>query len=161
MANINDTLLIRKKKLDGSVGSVVSTLSSWDIACVSFPFKTGGSTKELYSNDWKDENGEETHIPDELYENAFDVTVGFAYRGSINTAYTSITSFKHFLSGMDGNGSSLELYHPQTGIDRQKCYLKDFSDEDFVRSNIDDVLTFDVTFRFTDPTTEITLSFNE
>lgn len=158
MATTNDTLLIRKTKLNGTVGNVTSTLGTWNIACVSFPFETGEKTKNLYVNEWEDEHGDDAFIPDELLMEAYDVDASFAYKGSLSTAYTKLKQFKRFLSGADGYGASLEIYHPQTGIGRRKCYLKEFSDKDFVRSNIDDVLTFTVTFRVTDPVTDITLS---
>lgn len=158
MAGINDTLLIRKTKNGGAQTSVISTLARWNIVCISFPFEIGGETKEPYNNDWKDEHGEDTYIPDVLKMKAYDVKANFAYKGSIGTAYMQIKSFKEYLNGKDNNGASLEIYHPRTGIGRQKCYMKSFADTDFTRSNIDDVLSFSVTFRVTDPDTDVTLS---
>lgn len=163
-----NTLLIRKTGSE----SVYSSFSGWNIACTEVPFEIGGETKDLYKNDWKDEHGEDTYIPDTLMLKAYDLRVKFAYKGSLNTAYGVLTSFRDFLTGAaetkiyeggvetqevaDG-GASLDLYFPHTGIGRQKCYLKQFADTDFTKSNIDDVLEFSAVFRVTDPVTSITL----
>lgn len=167
MAGTKDTLLIRKT----GESTVYSSLAIWNIACTEVPFEVGAESKELYKNDWKDENGEETYIPTTIPMKAYDMKVKFAYKGAIASAYSALTNFRDFLIGtaatyvtingtstLADGGASLDLYFPYTGIGRTKCYLKQFSDGEFVQSNKDDVLEFTATFRVTDPITSITLT---
>jgi hypothetical protein len=46
---------------------VIDTKSQWGVVCKDFPFAVYGETKELPKRDWKDEDGEDTFIPDRLY----------------------------------------------------------------------------------------------
>ena len=152
------TLLIRKSMRSGTKGNVTSTLAAWNIALIDFPFKVGGKTKELYSNSWLDEHGDDVYIPDELPIESYELTAKFAYKGGLGTAYSSITGFRQFLTGEDTHGADLEIYDARTGIGRQHCYLVDFPEENFFQSNIDEGLEFDVVFKVTDPITAVTLS---
>lgn len=166
---MQNTLLIRKTGEE----TVYSSLAGWNIACTEVPFEIGGEPKDLYKNDWKDEHGEDTYIPNTLVLKAYDMRVKFAYKGSVSSAYGVLTAFRDFLIGVAGTkeyeggaetqelvdgGASLDIYFPYTGIGRQKCYLKSFADTDFAKSNLDDVLEFSAVFRVTDPVTSITLN---
>lgn len=164
-----NTLLIRKTGEE----TVYSSFGGWNIACTEVPFEIGGEPKEPYKNDWKDEHGEDTYIPNTLVLKAYDMRVKFAYKGAVSSAYGVLTAFRDFLIGVAGTkkysggtatqelvdgGASLDIYFPYTGIGRQKCYLKQFADSAFTKSNIDDVLEFSAVFRVTDPLTSITLT---
>lgn len=157
MSNTNNTLLLRKRN-GSTVGNVVSTLAEWNIACRACPFKDDGESKEIYTNNWKDEHGEEAYIPSVVYSEAYDLEVSFAYKGAVGSAYPALKSFRDYLRGNDGDGAELEIYSPYTGIGRKKCYLKSFPEKDFFQSNVDEGLEFTVTFRVTDPVTDVTLS---
>lgn len=157
MSETRNTLLLRKR--DGAtVGDVVSTLAEWNIACRDCPFKDDGDSKEVYSNNWKDEHGEDAYIPSVVYSEAYDLEVGLVYKGELGSAYPALKSFRDYLRGIDGDGAELEVYNPHTGIGRGKCYLKSFPTKDFFQSNIDEGLEFSVVFRVTDPVTDVVLS---
>lgn len=166
------TLLFQK----GS-GSVVNSFTQWGIVCAKVPFKVGGETKELATNDWFDEQGEDTYIPSKLMFKAYDVEFELAYKGQelasnpfdLDLAFTQINAFKRWLSGNDttsGSGAELKIYSPYSTIGRQKCYLREISGEDphvqtkQERGNLyhENVVTFKVKFRVTDPMTNITLT---
>lgn len=171
MDNIH-TLLFQK----GS-GSVVNSFTQWGIVCAKVPFKAGCSTKELPTNDWYDEHGDDTYIPSYLRMQAYDVEFEMAYKGEelatnpfdLDLAFTQIGAFKNWLSGNDsegGSGATLKIYSPYATIGRQNCYLQSISDEEpHVQTkeqggNLyhENVVTFKVTFRVRDPVTNITLS---
>lgn len=141
-------------------GNVIDTNTQWNIVCKEFPFKLYGESKELSKRDWYDEDGEDTFFPTSLSMQAYDLEVEFAYKGEMNSANTSIRNFLDYLSGRDGvGGTSLMVYDTYTRIGRQGLYLKDVKPDVFVRNTSEgDVVTFGVTFRVTDPLTEITLS---
>lgn len=158
-------------------GNVVNSYDEWGIVCCKIPFEIGGKAKDLPKTEWFDENGEDVYIPSKLYFEAYDAQFELAYAGQelannpfdLSLAFSQINSFKEWLSGNDtvsGSGAELKIYSPYTTIGRQKCYLKEISDEEphlqikEQNGNLynENVLTFKVTFRVTDPTTNITLS---
>ena len=166
------TLLFQK-----TGGSVVNSYTQWGIVCCNIPFKAGGKTKEPAKRDWKDEQGEEAYIPAKMMFEAYDVEFELAYKGQelstnpfdLDLAFTQINAFKKWLSGNDtesGSGAELKIYSPYTTIGRQGCYLSEINDEDpHVQTKQEagnlyheNVVTFKVRFRVTDPMTPITLS---
>lgn len=149
------TLLMQKMK-DGS--PVKDSLADFGVVCTEVPFMPSGETKELASNDWYDEDGEDTYIPDRLPMAAYDWEVGFCYKGNLSTCYSSLKALTDYLNGRDGSGAGLKVYSSYTGMGRQGVYLKSMSDFEFTKSNLDEVLTFTATFRVTDPVTDVVLT---
>lgn len=170
------TLLFKKGD-----ATTVNSFTQWGIVCIKVPFVAGGETKELPTNDWYDEHGEDTYIPAKLMLKAYDAEFELAYAGKelasnpfdLDLAFTQITAFKKWLTGHDdptnhpdGTGADLKIYSPFSTIGRQNCYLKEISDEEpHVQTREDNgnlyhenVVTFKVTFRVCDPMTNITLS---
>lgn len=166
------TLLFQK----GS-GSVKNSYRSWGIVCCQIPFVAGGKTKELAKRNWLDEHGEDTYIPSKLMFEAYDAEFEMAYCGKelasnpfdLDLAFTQIDAFKKWLSGNDseiGSGAELKIYSPYTTIGRQGCYLLEISDEDphvqtkYEAGNLyhENVVTFKVKFRVTDPMTNMVLT---
>lgn len=166
------TLLFKK----GS-GNVINSFTQWGIVCCSVPFKAGGKTKDVAKRDWKDEHGDDAYLPDKLMFEAYDVEFEMAYQGkelasnafNLSLAATQIETFKKWLTGNDtenGSGSELSIYSPYAAIGRQKCYLLEISDESpclmtkHESGNLyhENVVTFKVKFRVTDPMTNINLS---
>lgn len=166
------TLLFKKGD-----GNVVNSYTQWGIVCCSVPFRAGGETKDLPTNDWYDEQGEDTYKPSKMMFKAYDVEFEMAYAGQelatnpfdLDLAFTQIDAFKKWLSGndtSDGTGTELKIYSPFSTIGRQGCYLREISDEaphvqtKEQNGNLyhENVLTFKVIFRVCDPITNITLS---
>lgn len=74
------------------------------------------------------------------------------YRG----AGTALRFLRDYLLG---EGGSLKLYSPYLGKGRCGAYVKKFQDIEIARSNADEVLSVNVTFRVTDPKTEVKLVY--
>lgn len=143
-----------------SGGTAVNT-TTYGVYCSKFPFRLLGDSKDLASNDWKDENGDDEYIPSKLPIKSYSVEVDFAYKGSMDTAHTSIGNFLRFVSGQDGTGSEMMVYDDFMKIGRQKVRYEGCSDdaELFVRTPSEgDVVTFTVKFKVDDPVTNVTLS---
>lgn len=158
-------------------GTVVNSYTNWGIVCCEVPFKAGGETKDLPTNDWYDEHGEDSYKPAKLMFKAYDAEFTMAYKGQelasnpfdLDLAFTQISAFKKWLSGNDtenGSGSELKIYSPYSTIGRKGCYLKEISDEEPIvqtkeeSGNLyhENVVTFKVVFRVCDPISNITLS---
>lgn len=146
------------KKMNDNA-SVVDTLDNWGIVCKEFPFKLYGEAKELPSHDWKDEDGEDEYVPNELKLASYEIDVEFAYKGSTGTANKKIKDFLDYLTGRGGTGAELSVYDTYTRIGRQHVRFVSVEDDVFLRQEESgDVIVFVVTFKVNDPVTEITLS---
>lgn len=157
-------------------GTVVDSYDQWKIVCCKVPFKAGGKTKDLPKRVWHDEDGDDVYIPDKLMMEAYDAEFELACVVDSNTfdlsgALEKISAFKKWLTGnneANGTGAELKIYSPYSTIGRQGCYLLEISNEEphlhLKQSNgnvyNENVLTFKVKFRVTDPVTEILLSEN-
>lgn len=162
-------------------GSVVNSFTQWGIVCCQVPFKAGGETKDVAVRDYPDEHGEYAFIPKSLKMKAYDAEFELAYSGkelatnpfNLSLAYTNIKSFKAWLTGNDdptnhpdGTGAELSIYSPFATIGRQGCYLLEIYDEEprvmtkYENGNNynENVVTFKVKFRVTDPMTDVDLS---
>lgn len=139
---------------------VKDSLEAFGMVCTSFPFKTDGGTKDLPTRDWNGEDGEDTYIPDVLPLKAYDLEAKMCYKGDIATAYDKLMLFREYLTGEDGNGATLKVYNSHTRIGRQRIYLLEIGDPEFNQSDIDEVLTFTLNFRVTDPRTSIIPSYD-
>lgn len=140
---------IMQKTTDGAV--VKDSYTDFDIVCTEVPFTHFADTKELPSNDWGGEDGEDVYIPKTLPLKAYDMTLNLCYKGPVETAYLAIKSFRDYLIGADGDGAALKVYMPYTGIGRTDVYLKSFSPEDFWLDTDEEVVLFNITFRVTNP----------
>lgn len=158
--------------------SVVNSYTTWSIACCKVPFSAGGKTKELPKREWYDEHGDDVYIPGKMMMEAYDVEfeLGCVVNGNalnLSAALEKITSFRKWLTGNDdlsqhpeGTGAEFKIYSPYSTIGRQGCYLLEISDEEphlqlkESAGNVykENVLTFKVKFRVTDPVTDITLT---
>lgn len=152
-------ILFKKMKDDAPV---VDTLDNWGIACKEFPFTLYGEAKELPSYDWKDEDGEDEYIPNELKIASYELEVEFAYKGEVNSANVNIKGFLDYLTGRGGTGAELMVYDTYTKIGRQRVRYVSVSEDIFWRQEEGgDVFTFSVTFKINDPVTDIILEKDE
>ena len=166
------TLLIKK---DG--GNFVNTYTEWGIVCAKVPFRAGGKTKDLPKRSWNDEDGEDVYIPAKLPMEAYDAEFEMAYKGQelatnpfdLDLAFTKINAFCKWLTGNDsesGTGAMLTIYSPYSTIGRRGCYLLEINDETphvqlkQENGNLyhENVVTFKVRCRVTDPTNLVTSS---
>ena len=165
------TLLFQK-----GTGRVVDSFNKWGIVCCSVPFKAGGKTKEPAKREWLDEHGDDVYLPSKLMFESYEAEFEMAYMGkelatnpfNLSLAESQIKAFKKWLTGNDtqnGSGSELKIYSPYAAIGRQKCYLMEISNESPCvvtkqeGGNLynENVVTFKVKFKITDPMTDITL----
>lgn len=157
-------------------GHPLDSFTEWGIVCCQVPFRAGGKTKALEATSLPDEHGEMVAFPKNLIFEPYDAEFVFAYKGeelatnpfNLHLAFEKISAFKRWLSGNDtdgGSGTELKIYSPFATIGRQGCYLLEISEEDPVVQtkqsgyNLynENVVTFKVTFRVTDPMTDIVL----
>jgi hypothetical protein len=132
----------------------------WNIRITKYPFKIKGDAKDVPSNDWLDQSGKESFVPDIIPIKAYETTVEFVFKGTKGTAGTKIKAFLDYLA----YGGYFQMYcewcrrglqHVRYGgYDTNAEYLN--NDDDDV--NGIDVITFKVKLEVDDPETNITLT---
>lgn len=146
--------LLMQKTADGS--AVKSSLDDFGFAVCDIPWPDE-ETEEVATRKWPGVDGEDAYIPPGGQKlQAYDVEVEFRYKGDLNTAYAAYKTLRNYLIGA---GGFLRLYDPYWKKGRKEVYVKKFHDRKPHRSNIDEALSMKVTFRATNPTSEITLAY--
>lgn len=136
-----------------------SSLDDFGFAVCDIPWPDE-EVHEVAVREWPGEHGEDAYIPPVgLKLQAYDVEVQFCYKGDVDTAYAKYKALRDWLTGIDGSGAELRVYDPYWRKGRTGVYVKKFSGFDPHRSNIDEVLSINATFRVTDPITEIRLTY--
>lgn len=174
-------LLIQKENNAGDKTTVTDTYEDFGIVSASgFPFRVYGDPKELPENDWNDVDGIETFAPDTgLPIQAYEAEVTFYCKGTYAPSVyggtaTRVKAFLDYLCGKDNKGTYLSIYDKYTGIGRQNILVSSVSPDVYYRETssktITDVITgttsnmrdefvsFQITFKVNDPTTDITLA---
>lgn len=149
------TLLLQKAKRNSPT---LDSLEDFGMVCTDTPFMPYGETKKLPQRDWADEDGEDTYIPDNMPLSAFDWEIGMGYKGDLSSAQDALKKFTDYLTGKDENGSELKVYSQFTGIGRQGIYFKGMGGFDFSKTNTEEVVTFKLKLRVTDPVTDVLLT---
>lgn len=146
-------VLLMQKMYMGA--AVKDSLKDFGIVCTEVPFLPFSEMKELPTRDWPEEDGEDVYVPSRLAMKAYDMEISFCYKGGAKSAYDGIKKFIDYLTGEDGESPVLKIYSPYTGIGRKSVYLKEYGDDDFFLDVEEDVVLFSMTFRITDPKTDI------
>ena len=157
------TILIQKMTANAPV---VNLYKQWNIVCEEIPLPKL-EAKDLPTKDNPSANGEDTYIPSHIPFKAYDLTINCEYKGALDSCYTNI--YKGFISYLQGTAplsddydsiteGGFKIYDQHNGIGRQKIYLKSIDPEDLAHFNDGDHLEFKITFRYTDPVTDITLT---
>ena len=135
-------------------GYTVKNSTDWNIYIKNFPFNLYPEMKDIPSNDWYDENGDEEYVPDIPVFKSFSSDVEFLYLGAKDTSVTGAIAFAQYLAS---NGMN-KIYDNYSGIGRTNVRYVKTSDAKLYRSSTEDILVFKVNLKFNDPTTMITLA---
>lgn len=116
------------------------------------PFSLRPKPKNIITQQWKDEDGDDVFIPDTIYHEPYEMELEFIYLRQDNMANVNINAF---LDEIEGRW--LQIYDSYTQMGRQAIYMVETTnDADFKRRNYDHV-SFSVKFKVNDPDTNITL----
>lgn len=139
---------------------VKDSVRDFGMYCKEVPFTIFGEAKDLSSDDYKDEDGEDEYIPKKLPLKSYTMEVTFAFKGDRDSANKALVEFMNYLTGRDADseGAEFEMYSSYTGIGRQKCRFVSISnDAELVRKDGYDILFPKITFKVNDPATDIVL----
>lgn len=155
MAETRNTLLIRKG------GVTKSTFDDFGFATGEIPFPGSFEIKGFAERDCPGEDGERVYFPDQSYIKGYDLKVEFKTQYNIYGIYDRYRAFVNYLTGRDGTGTEMEVYSPWYRVGRKGVYAKAIEESRFVRDDDNDsnsMIAIEVTFRITDPITDILLS---
>lgn len=141
-----------------SVDNKPHSSEEWGIYLSETPFIPFPEVKELYSNEWKDENGDDEYIPDEPVYKSQELEFTFAYTGDYGTATTQIRSFLNYLA----YGGSFMFWVGCSNLGRCSCRYANYENDAqcFVQKVYEggeekeiETVTFVVTIKVNDPAT--------
>lgn len=133
------------------------TLEDYGLYIKHAPFTVIPKVKNIISQSWLDQDGEDTFIPRNATFEAYDLDLEFVYCRGDGNANQNILEFIQAITG-----KWLQIYDSYTQQGRQGVYLVSV-DEDpkFQRRGQLDVVIFKAKFRVNDPTTNIVLTKGE
>ena len=145
--------LIKKLK----EGSSVIDSSKWNIYVKHVPFQIAGEVKNVNTETWLDENGDDEFVPDTLLYKAYEMVCDFVFIGEHGTANSKIKAFTDYLV----NGGLFSIYDTYTKTGRTNVrFVKGTDNPDVLyrRDGDNDIVVFPITLKVNDPITEIKLT---
>lgn len=129
------------------------TLARFGLYIKHIPFTIFPEPKNIIEQEWKDENGMDVYIPENIVYKSYAMEVEFVYYRNDGLANVQIAAFCNAIIGR-----WLKIYDTYTKIGRQQIYAKEFeNDPTFVRRGNHDYASFKVIFSVNDPNTNIKL----
>lgn len=118
------------------------------------PFTILPKPKNIVSQVWKDQDGEDVFIPETITHEAYDMKLEFVYMRNDGMALENI---RNFINEIEGRW--LKMYESYTRQGRQALYLSATEDEPtYRRRDTNNLVIFSATFRVNDPDTVVTLN---
>ena len=138
-----------QREVDGA--EAIDTIASFGMYCMDDPFKMCGDVKEPVKRTWNDEHGDDEYIGgDGLYMAAYENDVKFGFKGDAFGANEKLKAFLEFLrKGM------MMMYCEYNQIGRRHVRLKSVKQELYRDMTDGDILIVTITFKFNDPTTDV------
>lgn len=117
------------------------------------PFTIRAKPKNIISQTWKDEEGDDIFIPDTIYHEPYTIELEFIYLETDHNANEKIRSFIQEIEG-----KWLKIYDGYTKIGRQAVILSECEEDPTFKRRTWDYVSFKVKFNVNDPDTNIVLS---
>lgn len=139
-------------------GESVRNSTEWKCYVENSPYiPVARKAKNITSQSWYDEHGDDEFIPNALYYEPVEATLDFVFKGSVSEAKTQIVSFINYL-----RGGLFKFYDEFYQVGRQNVRVISFPDN--TQFKYDDitkgtgVATFSIEIKINDPVTDITLT---
>lgn len=141
-----------------AVDGAVHSLEEWGMRLTEAPYLPYGEMKDLYSNDWKDESGDDEYVPDEPILKSGEIELGIVYTGAGGTATDKIRSFINYLA----YGGQFMMWLGYGDYGRRACRYENYDENaqcftQVVHENgaekVVETVSFKVTIKVNDPET--------
>lgn len=160
MAYLPDIINYKPFYIQTDVEEGAIDTTTWGMVAKSNPYPALPTPKEVYKNEWLDENGDDEYNAQMYYE-SFEFDVQFYIKTIGESAESDLRSqIDSFFAKVESG--EFMVYDSYTGMGRQKVRYAGYSEEEFKRkfqssSNWARAI-FTVTFKVNDPITRIVLS---
>lgn len=134
-------------------GEIFDTKERFGLWIQHSPFTITPAPKNILTQEWKDEDGEDVFIPSNIVHSAYDMELTFVYLRNDGQAVNNITAFIDTIKG-----KWLKIYDSYIQQGRQGIYMIECdSQPTFKRRNNYNLAIFTCKFKVNDPDTNITL----
>lgn len=160
MAYIPDIVNYQPFYIQTDADATAIDTTAWGMVAKANPFPALPNPKEVYKNEWLDEDGDDEYNA-EMYYEAYEFDVQFYVKttGS-NAASTLVSQINSFLNKI--KQGEFKIYDSYTGIGRQKVRYAGFNSDEYKRrfkkSSDWARAIFTITFKVNDPVTRIVYS---
>lgn len=117
------------------------------------PFTLIPKPKNIVSQTWQDEDGDDVFIPSTIYHEPYEIEIEFIYYNFDEMANIRINEFLKEIEG-----KWLQVYDSYTKIGRQGLYMIECTEDPHFKRRNNDYVEFSVKFKVNDPDTNITLA---
>lgn len=126
----------------------IDTKYDFGLYVKSVPFIIQPQVKNIITQEWKDEDGEDAYIPSVVTHKAYDFTVEFIYLWNDGMANVRINQFIETI-----RGKWLKIYDTYTQTCRKGCYMVECNNSPSFKRRFDmDYVYFKVKFKCNFPT---------
>lgn len=142
--------------LQKGTGAVKESNAEWNILIQKFDWNMlMWKPKPYAETDWKDQNGKDVYVPQELKFQSAKIKLTFLYMGAYMTFYNKLIDFMNYLS----MGGDFKIQDKFSGVGRQKVIWTDSDTPTMITHDEyeGDKFTFKMTFEINDPVTDIIL----
>lgn len=145
-------------KIKVGAAEAYDTSEKYGIYVKDFPFlPVPTKQKNIFSQSWLDEDGDDDYIPSEAYYEPISISVPCIARGLLDTCLTNIRAFVAEIGNVE-----FSVYDTYSKRGFQKCRLVEYSENASVLKRTDSatervVAQFSLSVKINDPKTQITL----
>ncbi len=139
-------------------GEPVRNSTEWGCYVTDSPYiPVPQKAKNITSQSWFDEHGDDEYIPDELYFEPVEATLSFVFKGKVTDAKMQITAFINYLQA-----GYFKFYDEFYKVGRQRVRVLNVPND--VQFQYDDinkgtgVASFSIEVKINDAVTDITLA---
>lgn len=165
MAYVPDIIDLQPFYIQTKADTVARSTTEWGLVPKTNPYPILPTPKEVYKNDWKDENGEEEYT-DEMFYQSMEMSVDFyvkAFDEGDVTAHEQIRSQIDAFFNLISKGE-FKVYDSYTGLGRKKVRYAGYSEGTYKSRSVGKgwaSVVFTIKFKINDPITRVVLSGNQ
>lgn len=153
MVYIPDIIDYRPFYIQTDADEVAVDTTVWGLVAKTNPFPILPTPKELYKNEWLDEDGDDEYNAQMFYE-SFEFEVTFYVKALGSDAEKTLREQVDSFFSKIRNGE-FKIFDSYTGLGRRKVRYAGYSEEDFKKNDKWSRAIFSVTFKVNDPITRI------
>lgn len=142
-----------------SDASAVDTAAAFGMVAKSNPYPLLPEPKEVYCNDWRDEDGDDEYVGDMRFK-AFEFEVSFYVKAFGSGTASSEAVLRSQVDGFFDKVRTGEFsaYDSYTGVGYKRVRYAGYKEESFLRRGGWTRAIFTVTFKVNDPVARVALS---